>query len=87
MEDEDQENEKEDERDGEECKMESRGESKQPLRMKRATLGCKCCETRENVTCEGVLFKCVVLSLAILRRNRLRKSTNSVFSITERIQV
>ena len=34
MEDEDEGNEKEDERDGEECKMESRRESKQPLRVK-----------------------------------------------------
>ena len=33
-EDEHQVNEKEDERDGEECKMESRRESTQPLRMK-----------------------------------------------------
>ena len=59
----------EDERDGEECKVESRRESKQPLRMKHGWHDADkhlsqchvrhwnvCCETRENVTCEGVLF-------------------------------
>ena len=89
-EDEDQENEKEDERDGEECKMESRRESKQPLRMMddvmRTTILSQCharhwnvvCETRENVTCEGVLFTPIVGCSRLL--SAVNDLTTTIFS-------